>query len=359
MRHMKEITIDKFRGIEGLTLKDLREINLIVGDNNVGKTSILEAVQCFETPWDINSIVWGARSRGKGGAISRANALDCFMSLFPYTDQEHEFTVSVEDQQQRHVLSVEGVLGLKMYQDKQILWDEDENSERRFPIEEMVEREDRYFSGTLTCDGETHDIELRSRNMGIQFRRQMQRKLFNIVYVTPMDHMLQLNITKNTVEHKEKITQLLKIFDQDIVGFELVQDLERGIAIEYINHKKLGLVPLYTFGDGLKRVMKLASSIVQARDGILLIDEIETSMHVSILPEVGRWIAKACKEFNVQIIATTHSLEALSMMAAAMVEDVDQELVVYKIERYKKFYGKRYSEEQMDDIVNRQGLDVR
>ena len=66
MRHIKEITIDKFRGIEGLALKDLGDINLIVGDNNVGKTSILEAVQLFETPWSIESIMWNARNRISG-----------------------------------------------------------------------------------------------------------------------------------------------------------------------------------------------------------------------------------------------------------------------------------------------------
>ena len=41
--HFKEITITNFRGFDSLTIKKLQRINIFVGANNVGKTSILEA----------------------------------------------------------------------------------------------------------------------------------------------------------------------------------------------------------------------------------------------------------------------------------------------------------------------------
>ena len=41
---LQNITINNFRGIENLSLDDFGNINLLIGKNNVGKTSILESI---------------------------------------------------------------------------------------------------------------------------------------------------------------------------------------------------------------------------------------------------------------------------------------------------------------------------
>ena len=41
---VRDFTIGCYRGIEDLELKDLANVNIFVGPNNCGKTSILEAV---------------------------------------------------------------------------------------------------------------------------------------------------------------------------------------------------------------------------------------------------------------------------------------------------------------------------
>ncbi|HMK97718.1 MAG TPA: AAA family ATPase, partial [Acidimicrobiales bacterium] len=38
------VTIHNFRGLRHLDLQDLRRINLLTGPNNIGKTSVLEAL---------------------------------------------------------------------------------------------------------------------------------------------------------------------------------------------------------------------------------------------------------------------------------------------------------------------------
>ena len=40
---IKELKIENFRGFASLELKDLTRVNLVVGENNAGKTSLLEA----------------------------------------------------------------------------------------------------------------------------------------------------------------------------------------------------------------------------------------------------------------------------------------------------------------------------
>ena len=45
MANITSIEINQFRGIKQLTVSDFSNINLIVGDNNSGKTTFLEAIQ--------------------------------------------------------------------------------------------------------------------------------------------------------------------------------------------------------------------------------------------------------------------------------------------------------------------------
>lgn len=41
---IEDFIINGYRGLRGLTLEELNKINIFVGPNNCGKTSILEAI---------------------------------------------------------------------------------------------------------------------------------------------------------------------------------------------------------------------------------------------------------------------------------------------------------------------------
>ena len=42
--YLKQVTIENFRGIENMTLDFHPGINLLIGNNGVGKTTVLEAI---------------------------------------------------------------------------------------------------------------------------------------------------------------------------------------------------------------------------------------------------------------------------------------------------------------------------
>src|SRR5580700_3796555 len=46
----KNISLKNFRGFENLTLDGLQRVNLVVGKNNTGKTSLLEAIAVIAKP---------------------------------------------------------------------------------------------------------------------------------------------------------------------------------------------------------------------------------------------------------------------------------------------------------------------
>ena len=48
MKTLTQLRIDHFRGIRDLNIEHLTSINVIVGDNNCGKTSVMEAIQFLQ-----------------------------------------------------------------------------------------------------------------------------------------------------------------------------------------------------------------------------------------------------------------------------------------------------------------------
>ena len=56
MANITSIEINQFRGIKQLTVSDFSNINLIVGDNNSGKTTFLEAIQLLFAKAQLSSV---------------------------------------------------------------------------------------------------------------------------------------------------------------------------------------------------------------------------------------------------------------------------------------------------------------
>jgi AAA15 family ATPase/GTPase len=103
----------------------------------------------------------------------------------------------------------------------------------------------------------------------------------------------------------------------------------------------------------------LALALPRAAGGVLLIDELETALHVSALGKVFRWLLDACKQFNVQLFATTHSLETVDAILSADTTP-EEDIVGYRLERTNGHTtAKRYGEDLLKRLRYERGLDVR
>jgi AAA15 family ATPase/GTPase len=99
----------------------------------------------------------------------------------------------------------------------------------------------------------------------------------------------------------------------------------------YIRHQDSGLAPLSAFGDGMRRILLMATTLPLCKDGILLIDELETAIHTRVLDKTLSWLVQACEQYNIQLFATTHSLETLDALLD-MSQQNGVEMVTYRIE---------------------------
>jgi predicted ATPase len=74
-------------------------------------------------------------------------------------------------------------------------------------------------------------------------------------------------------------------------------------------------LPIGSFGDGIWRMLALVIAVVRAKDNLLLVDEIDTGLHYTVMAEMWRLINEAAELFNVQVFATTHSYDCVHSLA--------------------------------------------
>ena len=181
--------------------------------------------------------------------------------------------------------------------------------------------------------------------------------------VSPVAHrveQLQIGQLSETILRRTKynVVDLVRLIDPDVEDLEILS--RQGVRpVLYVRHKRTGFTPLNVLGDGVRRIVAIALNLVAAQHGVLLIDEIETAIHKDALVRVFEWLVLACEHFDVQLFATTHSLEAVDAVLGA--EDVDlAEINGYRLEAEEgRTTARRYAGELLHRLRYERALDVR
>ncbi|MBW1649548.1 MAG: ATP-binding protein [Deltaproteobacteria bacterium] len=117
----------------------------------------------------------------------------------------------------------------------------------------------------------------------------------------------------------QEIVSALKIIDPNISAVALIGDISndrfssgKNKRIPIIRYKGIKeRIPLKTMGDGLLRLFHVILALVNAKDGLLLIDEFENGLYWALHPKLWDIILRLSHQLNVQVIATTHSRDCI------------------------------------------------
>ena len=110
-------------------------------------------------------------------------------------------------------------------------------------------------------------------------------------------------------KRSDMVTEALKIVEPRLQSIE--DNSAGGTPMIWGDIGLPELVPLPVMGEGMTRVARLILAISTTPGGLLLVDEIENGLHHSILSKVWKAVDQAAKNFDTQIVATTHSYECL------------------------------------------------
>lgn len=338
------LTIKGFRAIQELRLEGLRTINLFVGGNNTGKTSVLEALALSSSPMDPNNWVVIAKRRSTNRLLSgKLDVIERLRWLFSKVSGENKtnekMVISADTQQQP--LEIQASYSESANAIPPEWWT---RKRRKFSAEDPMQEpsaEELYRFARIDVQVFSGNDEVQEQfdvweNFGYQRSPPTEREKnsFPCAVITAFSHTtdeeMARDFSRKMVSDKpqlrEDLVEMLRSFDSDVLDLEVLTP--SGISGLYVQHRRVGLAPSYTFGDGFRRALCMALAIARSRDGILLVDEIETSMHTTLLFQFCRWLVEQCQRNRVQLFITTHSLEAVDALVAAVPED---ELVAFRL----------------------------
>lgn len=376
VNYADSIGIASFRGLENVQLDGLKQVNLLVGGNNSGKTSILEAIAVLYAGTDVAqwldvSLVREVRTFAS--SPDSMSLLDTISWMFPSKDVglwDHDgagkiaLSADTRGGNRKLIASVtpfEGFLSEKELTGSMRRLKDQNPGE---PVADHgIELEIDYSTpsdGLFNDDG-TETFQIWSQ-LGFRTLRRHSRKQNIVQYIPPYGHR---NSTTNISalsrslrdDNIDVLNDLMTSLDSRISGIELVtaENSHRPqIAVRLQDRR---LVPLSVMGDGTRRALSISLSILASEKGVLLIDEIEAAFHVSAFSKVFDWLMMAAEKYQVQVFATTHSLEAIEAIAKSSGDD--NNLSAYAIGSEAGRVSKQYTGGMLQRLVVEAGLDIR
>ncbi len=306
------LKIENFKSFRSLEINNITQVNLIGGLNNVGKTTLLEAIFNF---YDQLSPEIFVRQFSWRGVISlsfkKQNLYELWSPVFYNYDTKKEIKIYIEDQN-----SENQELFVKI--EKESLFSLPKNNLKVIP-DISNGGTDSGLQYILHIIGKKNsslvlDTFIRFGEKGFEINRK-KNKVLNL----PQAHFFNSR-TLNAKEDAIRFGELIKEGKEELV-IKALQEFEPkiktinpvplpdNITILFADIGLLKKVPLNYLGDGITRLLSYILAIITSKNGIVLIDEIENGFHYTKHKMVWAMLFKLAKEFNVQLFANTHSYE--------------------------------------------------
>lgn len=116
-------------------------------------------------------------------------------------------------------------------------------------------------------------------------------------------------------------------------------------------------VPIGSLGDGTWHMFSLALALTRSKGGVLLVDEIDTGLHHTVMGDMWRMLIETSERLDVQVFATTHSSDCVTSLAAVAGDKQPGVVSVQRVER-EKGRTVAYSQKQIA-IAAERGIEVR
>jgi AAA15 family ATPase/GTPase len=327
--HLTYFKVENFKKFDSLEVFDIGQINLIVGDNNIGKTCLLESLlfDDYYLRW-ANNIHQTLYLRGihlTGEIINSENFDYPINSYFNYILKDRKNSLKIEfirnNLKETREIEYKGKISIT--------------------AEELLRRKDKFNFKQI-------DHWLKFYKNGIFDELQLMYLddisledfyfpfiKFNLSYSNDIDdylHLLEKKREENdrkvnsfSYNHKQELIKTInKIFDFKITDFSTIHNEDYGmIGIATKSNQKY--IPITQFGDGFNKIFRYIVEIMYIKErgeSRIMIDEIDTGIHHSKLKNFWISLVKVCIELDIQLFATTHSKDCMDAIIQAASENI-------------------------------------
>lgn len=332
---LEALKISGFRKYDDLKIDNFNKINFILGPNNVGKTSVLEAIFAWACGQNVIPFLNVPLARGRYSGIqnpywimeeilasvkTRKN-IPLHMSfcgtedskeikfdhtIYPselLTDYDASYKNNLEKVIPRtnDALSTDnpslivGIPGMVQFKSTVIARWEVLNNKKKTQIDIMIPQ---------------------SQINGI--KPYKQAKYIDVLSHTAVSenvHMYASLKRENLLN--EVVKEIKKVFPE-IEGFDMIPYPDGSQAPVSVIKKDGTMLPLYSYGDGIQKWFYVMGAIAVYKNSIICIDEIDSGFHPLAQVDFSLNMIRAAVENGVQLFVTTHNLEFVDNMLEAV-----------------------------------------
>lgn len=320
----KELEISNFRSIRSFKTSGFERINLFFGNNNCGKTTVLEAlfILCgFSNPILLHRINMLREYRS-----FTFDDLDLFFYKRNFDNQisiegklldliDRAVVIAPHKSDVQEIISFgEEAESIFIAENREKEWDSLQFHFRTEFLGEAIEGKSSivlFGNDKITISESEKKVE---RRIGVK-RDEHYKEEFNAAFIAPRSNEKSYVKTLNDLlEDKKKadIIDALKKLDPTIDDI-MVKDDELLCDVGFDK-----FLPIHMMGDGVRKFMHIITALYSVKGGALFVDEIDNGLHYTSTCILWNLIYEIAEELDVQVFATTHSLDTLLSLKSIM-----------------------------------------
>ncbi len=333
---LSDLVIHRFRGVNGMRLEGLGRVNLLVGRNNVGKTSVLEAVYLLAAQSDVSGLIDIMQQRGRWHT---AMPPSWFNSQVPapielsgrYAGDPVQLRLDIRHDSTQVPDATYYLATVELFAAR---------AERR-------------------AQSATHLFAYRDRQTTPGHHRALCPVLFSTPFaLDPAELLNSCNEASIRRGSKEQVlTFIREHVDPGLKDIAMVGD-HRRFMVSHEDPDRNGL-DLTALGDGVQRIFRIGLLFAAAAGGLVLVDEVDNAVHTELLIDFTRLLQDLAVALDVQVFLTTHSRECID--AFVHHQPLLADLVAYALVCRKDgvLEARRFPGERLDRLISSAGIDVR
>ena len=300
------LKIKNFKKFENFEV-NLSPITIIGGENNSGKSTILDAIflNCDYLDSSVFLKLINLRTREYAQPLSEYNI---WLPLFNGLSLNNPFIIELGDRTLRiEINSNNPDIIISDAQNNNII--------KELSFEFTENNKDIKYTGSYKLEKKYNHLDQSQSSLNRIINEELLKPLefIKVVYIGPNTFMSD-NYTAELFSKielggkKQELINFLKVIDTSIENITTI--IISGRVSLYVYKNNIN-IPLYSVGDGIKKLLHVALCLIIDPVKILLLDEIENGIHYSAMSKFWEALSTLAKEYECQIIATTHSYELL------------------------------------------------
>ncbi len=332
----KNLEINYFRGIKRCSIKSLKRVNIFLGQNNSGKSSVLEAVFVLTGANNPRSLL--SLDLLRNLLYVEPNDLRHFFYKLDYESKLQIFGEMYEEDETRKLTIVPksdnstNSLSLLTSESLAKISTITSTSELDESLDFTVDNQNINTLEFIAEIKKRHQpkVELVSRlsyqkdknglpSFNIVIDKSNYKSNFNAVIQSANSAVNDLSKRLENIiiaKNKSQIINQLKVIDKN------VNDIAAGSNnMVYLDIGAKRMIPANLMGDGILKFLNIIANINQVPNGVILIDEIDNGLHFSVLKNLWKFLFLVSAQNNTQVFITTHSKEALKLLKDVLEED--------------------------------------